>query len=71
MTRRGTLTARINCMRYRLRTLLIVLALIASSAVTNYCVLHYAGPAADLAADSIVVRLGFKMYPWLRPRGLE
>jgi len=58
-------------MRFRLRTILIVLVAVCCTVIANYCAYRYAYRVTELALDVVVVRLGSKMYPWLVPHGLE
>jgi hypothetical protein len=49
-------------MRFRLRTLLIVLALMACHSVALYCALPYAKPLAETASDYFVERVARVVY---------
>jgi len=58
-------------MRFRLRTLLIVLALACCTAIAEYCAIRYGRPIVETEVEMLVGRVAVNVYPWLKPRGLE
>jgi hypothetical protein len=58
-------------MRYRLRTLMIVLALAICFALADYCVVRYSRPVIDAAGDYLAAWLVDTAFPWMRPTSLQ